>query len=704
MNTRSPIRAVVFLAAACLLLVPCPAPPRAETPPSKPLTAEQRAKLKERDRLEAEVKKLYAAGKLAEAIAAVEKGLAIEREVFGPVHQDVADSLGWLTGLHEQREDFESARKARKEVVDIATRLYGRENWRATDARLALANLELKAKLTPEQRQRLRAAVADNQRVLALFGQGKYREAVPLAERLAEQRKLLLGEKHPDYATSLNNLALLYKEMGDYVKAEPLYNQARDIFKQALGEGHPDYASSLNNLAALYNLMGDYAKAEPLYLQARDIYKEALGEQHPSYAISLNNLAALYWAMGDFAKAEPLYRQARDIRKEALGERHPDYAASLNNLALLYMATDDYDRAEPLYRRARDIFKQALGEGHPDYATTLNNLAVLYYAMGDYAKAESLCHKALAISRDNLELAAAIQSQRQQLDMLQDLRSSLDAYLSLGTQAKQPASRLYEPVLTWKGAVGLRQRNQRLARRHPELAADFAQLDRVAARLATLALGVPDPDRLDARRQENSEVDRGQGTAGSPAGPPQCRLPPGEGAAAADPGATASRAAPRHRPPRLPRIHPLHPLRREERAMAERAPAGRLRGPPRSPVVCGSRPGEGCSGSDRALVAGPATALPRRGRRPTRRGSTQARLGQAEGAPDRGEGRAGLARRRAVPRALRRPAREQGRLLPAGRGGPGRRARATALARTAGAPTRRRRDRAVAAAGRRCQL
>ena len=33
----------------------------------------------------------------------------------------------------------------------------------------------------------------------------------------------MLGEKHPDYATSLNNLARLYQSMGDYAKAEPLY-------------------------------------------------------------------------------------------------------------------------------------------------------------------------------------------------------------------------------------------------------------------------------------------------------------------------------------------------------------------------------------------------------------------------------------------------------------------------------------------------
>ncbi len=61
--------------------------------------------------------------------------------------------------------------------------------------------------------------------------------------------KAALGENHPDYAQSLNNLASLYEAMGDYAKAEPLYRQALEIRKRALGENHPDFAESLSNLA-----------------------------------------------------------------------------------------------------------------------------------------------------------------------------------------------------------------------------------------------------------------------------------------------------------------------------------------------------------------------------------------------------------------------------------------------------------------------
>ena len=109
----------------------------------------------------------------------------------------------------------------------------------------------------------------------------------------------------------LNQTASYLYERGQYAEAEPLYQQAMEIHRTALGERHPDYATSLNNLAELYRAMGRHAEAEPLYQQAMEIRRTALGERHPDYATSLNNLAGLYRAMGRHAEAEPLYSSRR---------------------------------------------------------------------------------------------------------------------------------------------------------------------------------------------------------------------------------------------------------------------------------------------------------------------------------------------------------------------------------------------------------
>ena len=47
---------------------------------------------------------------------------------------------------------------------------------------------------------------------------------------------------------------------GDYQPAESCLSLAMKIRENALGKNHPDYASSLNNLGVLYQTLGDYAQ------------------------------------------------------------------------------------------------------------------------------------------------------------------------------------------------------------------------------------------------------------------------------------------------------------------------------------------------------------------------------------------------------------------------------------------------------------
>ena len=251
---------------------------------------------------------------------------------------------------------------------------------------------------------------------------GDYARAEPLYRQAMEIRKQVLGEKHPDYAVSLNNLAELYEAMGDGARAEPLLRQSLQIELQTFGVRHPQYATSLNNLALLYYGMGDDARAETLFLQVLQIRKQTLGERHPDYATSLNCLARLYSRAGNYQRAEPLYRQALEILKQKVGEKHPDYATDLNNLASLYEDRGDYARAEPLYRQSLEIYKKTLGERHVYYAGSLNNLAMLWLKMNRPQEAVAAAAHAVDIVRAQLDATADVQSESQQLAMNETLR------------------------------------------------------------------------------------------------------------------------------------------------------------------------------------------------------------------------------------------------------------------------------------------
>jgi len=228
--------------------------------------------------------------------------------------------------------------------------------------------------------------------------QGNYDKAESLFERALEIRENILGNRHSDFADSLDNLAVLYKDQGLFDKAEPLYERALEIQEDVFGAQHHIVAIHLNSLASLYCAQGHYNKAEPLLLRALKICKKVLGPQHPDLTTILSDLAELYRMQGLYDRAEPLFQKTLEIREIVLGPQHPALARNLNNLAILYSQKGQYDKVELLFKRSLEIRETVLGKQHPDVANCLNNLALHYDNQGHYDKAEPLYKRALKIS------------------------------------------------------------------------------------------------------------------------------------------------------------------------------------------------------------------------------------------------------------------------------------------------------------------
>jgi CHAT domain-containing protein len=248
----------------------------------------------------------------------------------------------------------------------------------------------------PDDLARLRAEVS------RLFGQGKYADAIPIAQRYFELARQRHGEDHPEFVTAITALAAGYRAQGRLAEAEPLYRRGLAIVTKARGPDHPDVAQLLNDLAGLYQDQGRLAEAEPLYKRSLVIREMALGPEHISVGASLNNLANLYQAQGRLAEAEPLYRRDLAIIRKAQGNDHPAEGALLANLAALYRAQGRLAEAEPLLRRSLTLIEKAIGAEHPQVATLLNSLAGLYQDQGRLAEAEPLFRRGLAIAEKAL--------------------------------------------------------------------------------------------------------------------------------------------------------------------------------------------------------------------------------------------------------------------------------------------------------------
>ena len=160
----------------------------------------------------------------------------------------------------------------------------------------------------------------------------------------------------PTAALLLNQAGYYLLERGRYGEAEPLFQWALLIYEQQLGASHPDTATSLGNLAELYRAQGKYAEAEPLYQRALVICEQELGASHPNTATSLNNLAALYHDQGKYEEAVPLYQRALAICEQQLGREHPTTQTVRENYTFL------------LRNKGRDAEAKQLEEDEPEGA------------------------------------------------------------------------------------------------------------------------------------------------------------------------------------------------------------------------------------------------------------------------------------------------------------------------------------------------
>jgi Tfp pilus assembly protein PilF len=71
-----------------------------------------------------------------------------------------------------------------------------------------------------------------------------YRQAVAIKEKV-------LGPRHPELATTLNNLAVLQGKQGKQQHAKQTFRRALAIFEKTLGRAHPSFKACYANYKSL---------------------------------------------------------------------------------------------------------------------------------------------------------------------------------------------------------------------------------------------------------------------------------------------------------------------------------------------------------------------------------------------------------------------------------------------------------------------
>ena len=287
--------------------------------------------------------------------------------MLGPEHPDVASTLNALGKLYQDNRTqslYERALAIREKSLgtrcawatfpnsldNLATFVRDKdpEKARALDAR-SLA-IRLKANDL--------SALSNN--ISDLTEQGKYGEAVLVAERrllFTEQR---YGEDHPYVDTALLVLGDLYQHVGRYTDAEPLYQRFLAHEEQKVKDPNEGF-TWLFKLAELYLAERRYAEAEPLFKRIIAILEQNFGPDNEQIVPSLDSLAVIYWGQDREAEAEALFKKTATL----LRGDSPELAISLIHLAQLYQNQGRYADTEPLFKRSVRIYQLRVGSTIP---------------------------------------------------------------------------------------------------------------------------------------------------------------------------------------------------------------------------------------------------------------------------------------------------------------------------------------------------
>ncbi|MFN2604406.1 MAG: tetratricopeptide repeat protein, partial [Gemmatimonadaceae bacterium] len=228
---------------------------------------------------------------------------------------------------------------------------------------------------------------------------GNYDEAQSLLEQALALRRRLHGNRHPDVATSLENLANVATLKQDIPRTVELRRQAYALRQQLSGVSDSKTMDALYELAFALHQSENREEADRLF----NHWIAQIQRQPPvvtaTRADQLAAAAALVRMQARPADAEAMYRHALSIRRAVYGDNHHVVAGTLVGLALAVSDRGRPDEADSLLEKAVDMLRATYPGGHPELASALRFHGSLLMRHKRFADAIPRLREALAMKR-----------------------------------------------------------------------------------------------------------------------------------------------------------------------------------------------------------------------------------------------------------------------------------------------------------------
>lgn len=214
-------------------------------------------------------------------------------------------------------------------------------------------------------------------------------EANSYSDKFEEALKLWQSiEDNWNVAETFLDLGIVRTKMLDYPRALEYYEKALPLFPERPEEAIASKATTLNNLADIYRRFGELRKSLEYFHQSL-----ALKKPGRSRAISLDNIGGVYYDLSDYQQAMDYHQQALTMFRSQGNIR--DEAVALNNIANVWGKIGDLNRSLEYLKQALVLIRQT-GDKNEE-ARFLYNAGNCTVRMSDYTTALDYTSQAISI-------------------------------------------------------------------------------------------------------------------------------------------------------------------------------------------------------------------------------------------------------------------------------------------------------------------
>lgn len=294
----------------------------------------------------------------------------------------IATTISNMGVIHQNLGNFDEALKCFEERINIIKQVFDKDNDDAgminnSEMMYALQNLATAKKSKGDYE----GALSDYQQALDIsikisnnadstitascmckisdiyFEMKNHLKAFEFAEKSLQIRKNILGDSHPDTATSLHTLGYYHQRNENNDRAASYYEQALEIRMASFPANSPEISLTRNNLSVVYQALKQYDKALALLETSLQPTIEIFGADHLNVAITHCNLANLFNIAKSYQRSLECYEKAYQIQKMKQ-PNHPFTLSTLGMMAKLNVLLEQYNKAIGIYEEIKELIAQ----------------------------------------------------------------------------------------------------------------------------------------------------------------------------------------------------------------------------------------------------------------------------------------------------------------------------------------------------------